>query len=173
MAETILITNVDVNVYRQLDSKFEAERFNAFANDIQRKNLRGFLGDALYYSFMEDTRVSGAYFDLLNGKDYTYQEKTVHFYGLKPALVYWFLAIATREGDLFQSGYGAIQLVNNPQQNFETAKEKERIAAGYMETAQEYINDAIKFLDTNADLYPLWESTESEQNTTNFVSFRI
>lgn len=172
MAETILITNAEVNNYRQLDSKFETERFDAFAMETQRKNLRGFLGDALYYDFMADNRTSGKYLDLLSGKNYTYQGKTIRFYGLKPALIYWWLAIATREGDLFQSGYGAIQLVNNPQQNFETSKEKERIAAGYMETAQDYINDAIKFLDTNAATYPLWESTQ-EQNTTNFVSFKV
>lgn len=172
MAETTLITIADVQTYRRIDSKFNVDRFNAFVTDVQRKNLKGLLGDALYYAFMADTRAAGIYYDLLNGKSYQYNGKTVQFYGLKPVIIYWLLAIMTREGDLFQSNVGAIQFTNNPQQSFETAREKERIATGYMETAATYANDVIKFLSCQASDYPLWQSTR-ETNQTNFFTFRI
>jgi len=140
--------------------------------EVQRKNLRGLLGDALYYAFMDDTRVSGIYKELLDGKSYTYDGETIQYYGLRPVLCYWWLAIAARESDLFQSSWGAIQLTNNPQQNFEASREKERIATTYMETAQGYANDVIKYLSENSASYPLWEGDE-ETNPSEFLSFRI
>jgi len=172
MAETALITITDVRVYRQVDSKFDTIRFNAFLTDVQRKNLRQLLGDALYYDFMLDARTAGKYLELLTGKVYTVNGQTAQYYGLKPALVYWWLAMAVREGDLFHSQVGAIQLTNNSVQNYESAKEKEKIALGYMETAQEYANDVIKFLNENSTTYPLWIG-DSEKNKTQFVSFKI
>jgi hypothetical protein len=172
MAETILITIADVQVYRRIDPKFDANRFNVFAQETQRKNLKGLFGDALYYAFMADNRTSGIYADLLNGKSYLYNAQTVQYYGLKPVLCYWWLAIAARESEMFQANVGAIQLVNNTQQMYETAKEKERIAASYMETAAGYANDVIKFLNTNSSSYPLWGGG-GEKNPVNFVSFRV
>jgi hypothetical protein len=172
MAETTLITITDIQSYRRVDLKFDTNRFNSFVTEAQRKNLRGLLGDALYFAFMADARTSGIYADLLNGKSYLYSSETIQYYGIKPVLCYWWLAIAARESDLFQSNVGAIQFTNNPQQNFETAREKERIASGYMETAQGYANDIIKFLNTNAASYPLWAS-DAETNKTNFTTFRV
>jgi len=147
-------------------------RFNAFVNDIQRNNLRDLLGMSLYFDlFLIPTATK--YVELINGKSYTDKSgNIIQFYGLKAALCYWWLAIMAREGELFHSAYGAIELVNNPQQNFERSREKERIAAGYMETAQVYANDIVKFLNANTDTYPLWER-DSEENKTNFISFRI
>ena len=171
MAESSLITITDVQSYRKIDSKLNIDRFNAFLMDIQRTNLRGLFGDALYYAFMADERASGVYKELLDGKTYTYNSETIEYYGLKPVLAYWWLAMVAREGDLFQSSYGAVQFNNNPQQSFETAREKERIAVGYMETAQKYANDVIKFLNTNSSNYPLWKNN-SEKNPVNFVTFR-
>lgn len=173
MAETNLITISDVRNYRQVDEKFNAVRFGAFVTEVQRKNLRNLLGDALYLDFMNDARTSGKYADLLNGKEYTYDGQTIKYYGIKPALVYWWLALATREGDLFLSAVGAFNYSNNPQQNFESAKEKNSVAQSYQETAQGYANDIIKFLDTYSTTYPLWLSNSAEVNKSNFLSFRL
>jgi hypothetical protein len=172
MAETTLITISDVQAYRRISPTFDVNRFNSFLTGVQRENLKGLLGDALYYAFMADTRTAGIYKELLDGKSYSLDGETIQYYGLKPILVFWWLAVATREGDLFHSNMGAVQFTNNPQQNFETAREKERIATGYMQSAQSYANDCIKFLNANASSYPLWKSTE-EANETNFLTFRI
>jgi|SRR3990167_3523945 len=172
MAETTLITISDVRNYRQISPTFDVNRFNSFLTGVQRENLKGLLGDALYFAFMADARTAGIYLDLLAGKSYLLNSETIQFYGLKPILAFWWLAVATREGDLFHSNMGAVQFTNNPQQNFETAKEKERIATGYMQSAQSYANDCIKFLNVNASSYSLWKSTD-ETNKTNFLTFRI
>jgi GTPase SAR1 family protein len=172
MAETALITIADIQEFRQLDAKFSPARFAAFEQEARRKNLRGLLTDAMYLDFMKADRTQGKYLDLLNGKEYNDGANVVMYYGLKPALCYWWLAIAAREGEAFLSNVGVIQFANNTQQSFETAKEKERLAASYQETAQNYANDVTRFLNANRIVYPLWKG-EEEKNSTNFVSFRI
>lgn len=171
MADQNLITITDVQGYRRIDPKMPTEKFNAFLREVQRRNLKDFLGDALYLDLMNDYSAQ-KYVDLISGKTYTYQNETIEFYGLKPILVYWWLAIAAREGSMFLSNYGAVQFVNNPQQQFESSKEKERIALGYLETAGGYKNDAVKFLDTNYADYPLWE-TKGQTKTNNLTTFKI
>jgi hypothetical protein len=168
MAETSLITIADVQVVRRISATFDQLRFDTFVQEIQRKNLRNVLRDELYQAFMADDKIAGIYADLLNGKEYD----DIKYYGMKIILCYWWLAIAAREGDLFQSNLGAIQFVNNPQQSFETAREKERIAVQYMETAEGYVNDMIKFLNFNSSSYPLWQSA-NEKNESNFLSFKL
>lgn len=173
MAETALISITDVRVYRQIDSKFDTTRFNSFCMEIQRVNLRNLLGDALYQAFMSSDRTNGIYADLLNGKDYSYNGKTIHFYGVKPILCYWWLALATKEGDLFLGTIGAIQFVNNQQQSFESYKDKMNVVSSFSSIAQGYANDLIQFLGANASDYPLWNNNQSEVNQSNFVSFRL
>jgi len=172
MAEAALITISDVSTYRRVDPKLNSDRFNTYVMEAQRTNLRGLLGDALYYALMADDRISGIYADLLNGKSYVYENQTIQYYGLKPALCYWWLAIFAREGEQFNANVGAIQFVDNPQQYFQSAKQKETLAQQYLETANDYANGIIKFLNENADDYPLWE-TDTEKSSVNFFTFRL
>ena len=88
MAEAALITISDVQTYRKIDPKIIQAKFDAYVNEVQRKNLRELLGDALYYAFMADDRSAGIYKDLLDGKTYTYSGDTIQYYGLVPLLVY-------------------------------------------------------------------------------------
>lgn len=171
MAESSLITITDVRTYRRVDAKITQEKFDSFVMDVQRKNLRNLLGSALYYDLFLSIEAS-KYTELRDGKTYTYSGETIQYYGLKPMLCYWWLSKYATEGDLFHSNVGAIQFSNNPQQNFETSKSKERVSAGYMDTAQGYANDVIKFLNQNSSTYPLWEG-DKEQRNTQFFTFKL
>lgn len=172
MAETNLIGIPDVQTYRKIDPKFNIDRFNGFEQELRRKNLRRLLGESLYYAFMDDDRVSGIYSDLLNGKKYTVNNQTIEYYGMKPYLSYLWLSIACREGDLFMSTYGAVGFTNNPQQHFESSKIKDQMVKEYTQTAQDYANDIIKFLNNNSSLYPLWV-TDTETKPMKFFTFKI
>lgn len=172
MAETQLITISDLTNYRKIDPKFNEDRFNSFVDSVQRENLRGVFGDALYYDFMNDDRTSGKYKFLVDGESYTYSGRTIQYYGLKPLLSFWVLALIARESDMYLSGYGAIAFVDNSQQQFQSSKQKERIAAGYMEEATRYENDLIQYLNEKYTTYPLWDGRiKTDEN--EMVSFKI
>jgi len=171
MAESLLISITDIATYREVDPKIRTAKFEAFAQEAQRKYLRGLFGQAFYYDFFENISDTN-YQTLLTGIEYTLEGETVQYYGLKPVLCHWWLSIAAREGDLFLSNHGAIQFTNNPQQAFETAKEKERTAVHYLSIAQDYANDVIKFLNNNLTDYPKWVG-DTEKNSAQFISFRL
>lgn len=175
MPEITLITIADVQQYRRIDPKFNADRFVTFAMEAQRVNLRDLLGAALYYDFFATGGT--IYTDLLNGKTYKSAfgidaGNDIQYYGLKPALCYWWLAIAAREGDLFLSEHGAISFTDNVQQNFAEAKNKSVVATGYAQTAQSYSNEILRFLNTNSSIYPLWKGNP-ESSKTEFTTFRV
>jgi hypothetical protein len=94
--EAPLLTIADLTAYRKIDPKFNQDRFNSFVTSVQRRNLRDLLGEPMYEAFMSDDRTSGVYADLLNGKTYTYNNKTVRYYGLKPVLAFWVLSLLAR-----------------------------------------------------------------------------
>lgn len=171
MAETQLISLDDVQEYRQVDPKYDVNRFNTYVNSVQRRNLRDLLGDAMYYAFMEDDRSSGKYKELLDGKTYAYSGDTITYYGLKPALCFWVLALMARESDMYMAEHGAITFVDNPQQNFQSAKSNERTAQLYMEEATSYANEIIKYIGENSSTYTLWES-EAQVNESSITSFK-
>lgn len=172
MAETQLITISDLTAYRKIDPKFNTDRFNSFVNSVQRNNLRSLFGDALYYDFMNDDRTSGKYAELLNGKTYTYSGHTIQYYGLKPLLSFWVLALIARESDMYLAQHGAVMFTENTQQPFSTAKQKDRISAGYMEEATTYENDVVQYLNYYSSTYPLWDGG-SETNEAELISFKI
>lgn len=169
--ELLLINKADVRQYRSIDPNYDEEKFNGFLRDIQRRNLRDFLGHALYLDFMNSITVE-KYIDLLNGKEYTYSDETIEYLGLKPILVYWWLAKASREGDNFIVNYGTVQFTDNPQEQFRSSRDKERIAQEHMQTAQNYANEAIRFLDTNYTTYSLWKR-KAESKGVKFTMFKI
>jgi len=171
MAESILISISDVQEYRKIDPKFNEDRFNTLASEIQRKNLRDLLGDAMYYDFFENI-AAGKYVKLRDGETYDYSGNTIKYYGLKPTLCYWWLSLALRESDLYLSTHGAIQFNNNQQQSFEVAKEKERTAIKYLETATRYSNDIIQYVQTKINDFPLFIGSE-KMNQSNFLTFRL
>lgn len=169
--ERLLINREDVKQFNFIDPQYDQDRFNGFLRVVQQRNLKEFLGDPLYYDLMQNFGQS-KYTSLLNGESYVYQGDTVQFYGLKPVLIHWWLAEVTRKGEGFITTYGNSEFVNNPQQQFEGVKNKNAIISEYMRNAQDFANDAIKYLDTKKDDFPLWDS-KSEQSGTNFTFIKI
>lgn len=169
--ERLLINIEDVREYRDIDPNYNEERFNAFLRDIQRRNLRDFLGSSLYLDMMNNIAES-KYTDLVEGKEYTYESETIEYLGLKPILVYLWLAKVAREGEQYITNYGPVNFDNNTQEMFKQSANKERIANDYMATSQYYMNEAIRFLDTYYTTYPLWKR-RIEKKGTQFTMFKI
>ena len=173
MAEQIIFNVADVTSFaREISARWNDrdDRFNSFANEVQRRNLRDLLNPDLYYDFMNDLNELGVpqtekYVDLLNGVDYTYNSNTITYYGLKPFLCYHWLAIMVREGDLFQSIKGAVNFINDDQKNHIQSREREAAASRYLENATRFGNEIIQFLDENSGDYPIWEGNKKEPET--------
>lgn len=161
MTETNIITISNVQSYRQISTNMKTERFDAFQLEVLQTNLKQLLGEPLYYAFFKD--FSGAapatqkYKDLLDGKEYVLSSETIQYHGLKPFVIYHWLALFAREGDLFQASYGNVQFNNNTQQNMQSSKEKDKIVYNFLSKATEYENNIVQYLNEYSSTYPLWE----------------
>ena len=159
-----LITLSNVRQYRDVDTQYDPVRFSAFLKEVQEHDLKELLGDALWLNFFENiTDIN--YATLLNGVEYTYNNQTILYSGLKPFLVWAWLAKLPLEGNLHHTQSGDVSylrditaspsksVMNQALENYKQNKLVER-------------NKIIQFLNTNPNTYPLWES-DYQQNTTN------
>lgn len=168
MTESNLISVSDVQEYREISSNIKDERFKAFEMEVIQTNLKQLLGEPLYFAFFNDFS-GGApqtqkYVDLLDGKEYEYSGDTIQYHGLKPFIIFHWLAIFAREGDLFQASYGNVNFPSSQQQTFQLSKDKDKIQINFLSKATEFGNEIIKFLNENHSDYDLWDG-DSEKSS--------
>ncbi len=175
MATKIILKKADVEVYRNISANFDEDKFNSFALEVQRTQLREFLNDVLYFALISDLDASGVpqaqrFIDLVNGVEYEYNNDDIQCFGLKAVLSYHWLALNVREGDYFQADYGNVNFSDNPQDNMTKISQRtiDRINSGYMKNVISYKNNIAQYLNENSNTYPEWISKKDNQNKTNF-----
>lgn len=175
MAAKIILKKADVEVYRNISANFDQDKFNSFALEVQRTQLREFLNDVLYFALINDLTAGGVpaaqrFTDLVDGVEYEFNNDDIQCFGLKAVLSYHWLALNVREGDIFQADYGNLQYSDNPQDNMTKISQKtiDRISSGYMENVISYKNNVAQFLNEKSSTYPEWISKKDNQNKTDF-----
>lgn len=162
--EKILISKEDVNDIRAFSDTFDKGKFDAWVKDIQRTQLSQILGKSLWTD-MFNNLTDAKYITLIDGEQYLNTEnELINYFGLKPFIIYHFLALFMSEGALSFSNTGA-QTFNEEQSTLATA---EGIRNRYKEQAVQVGNDVITYLEDNSTTYPLWKS-RARNNRTDFV----
>jgi len=177
----VILTQSNVQEYRNISNNFNQERFNAFAFEVQQTQLRELLRDPLYTALYNDlSETTGQptaqkYVDLVDGKEYELDNDTIIYYGLRPFLAYHWLALNVREGDYFQADYGNIQFQDNPQDNMTKINQKtiDRINSAYFKNVTSYRNNIVEFLNENDSTYPEWEGRAENKPKTSFNTLTI
>jgi hypothetical protein len=166
MAETILITNSDVQEIENISPTFISDRFNAFATRVQRIQLRELLGDALWYDFFQNI-TDAKYVTLRDGGTYTNcDNETVQYFGLKPFITYHWLVLYVSQADYFASNIGGKQFREDG--SFDIHKYKRQIRDNYLEEAIRFRNNITAFLNENESTYPLWNTGDENGNVTEY-----
>lgn len=165
--EQNIITIDDLRAYAKISNNINSTHLNAWILRAQRNNLRYFLGEELYFALFSDysaTRFS----ELVAGKDYEYSGEDIHFFGIKPLVVFYTLAIIIEESSEFIADYGLSSFEGNPDEQMKSSKIRANRIAAYMREANKYENDASKFLNENTTTYPEWDCTNEDRSTTRF-----
>ena len=170
MDNELLITEEDFKKYRPLPAQgFRFDELFPFILEAQRGWLRKtVLGEELYYA-MEQNRTTSPYPDLINGVAYTYEDNTVYYYGLVPALVYYSWALFMRGNNMKITRSGN---KTKSKSNSEDAS-AELQAAEYnkaMNNALMYANEVRRYLQKNNTTYPLYEPSQSPQGAISVVN---
>ena len=130
-------------------------KFDNSLRDAQENRLGSFLGKPLYLQLINNITDGSLYQDLWEGAIYENSlGEDVQFYGLKQYLIditkhIYFKPLVQNSGDTF-----AFQKNENVEINIE---EQRISAAQYLNTANNYREDAVNFLNKNIDIYTLWK----------------
>lgn len=166
------ITKEDINNLRIIDRKIPDSVIDSYVREITMFNLKDVLNEQLAID-VDNNSTSGKYDTLLDGSEYTYQNKTYKFEGLRTWYVYMTLYKFAKQGNIFNSRHGQIQFNSNNQNTFEQIDEsKHENAKLYQMYAKELENQIILYLNRNIDLYPLWVN-DNEEPTSTFKNFRL
>lgn len=168
----LLVTLNDFAGIVDVSSNINADRrVNTHIKNAQKFDLGQFLGDALLYDFVQHitsynesknndpnyvpTADEQKYIELLNGKVYVVDGKSVSFEGVKPALVYYSYARILANQNFHTTATNIAKKLN---QYSDTAEEKEisRLKTDAESCAYGYMADIRNFLNNNKGIYPLW-----------------
>jgi len=99
---------------------------------------------------------------LLNGQEYTYDNNTIFFDGIRPFLSHHFVVSFLIDGNLKQSDVGNLRITGDLFQG-SSASQINKARSEYLQNANSEYNRIVQYLDTNYSDFPLWES-KSEEN---------
>lgn len=174
MAKIILKTT-DVEEYRNISANFDEDKFNSFAKEVQKIQLKNLLGQALYKALLDDLDANGdpqtePFITLVDGGEYEYDNDLIDYSGIRAYLAYHWLGLNVRQGDFFQAEYGNIQFNDNPQDNMTklSSKDIDRINADYMTVATNFRNEIVQYLNENSTDFPTWKGKDENESTTSF-----
>lgn len=176
MTSDLLITQDDIKVYAPA-AELDDARINPYIKEAMELDLKPILNDAFYFDFVNKVGSTGdpmyaAYQELLNGKDYVYQDLTINYPGIKPMLSYYALARFVRDNPVHVTRFG---VVTKTLQQSEPVDPK--VLYGYINEKKSsglsYQNQVIKFLWNNASTYPLYNTGGGSINAPTKTSFKM
>lgn len=152
--EALLIDKITLSEYWPLSKNMNNNRVDPHILRAQQKQLKPFLGEALYYDLVTNPE-TGNYPDLIDGTEYEYGGNTIFFNGLKPLLAAWAYAGMIKENPLH------INRAGNKNKDEENSVEiaAATIAIKSNEAKSEAVrlqDETQRFLDTMRANYPLW-----------------
>ncbi len=165
--EKLIITKDDLSEWVEVGANIAQTRLDRAIQNAQIMDLRAFMGDTFYRDFINKVFVSTdpdftKYQNLLNGVDYTFQENTIHFYGLIPLLSFWSWARYTKTGNV-QSSRAGLVFKKTEQSEHATEREISRMVIDSNDKAGAFLNDARQFLDEEDATYPLWNESPTRR----------
>lgn len=166
MAAAPLLTIDDIRKYRKLAKNFDEGRLNGYIADLSENFLRPLLNKVLHAEFIAGiaaTTPAQKWLDLLNGVSYVdSNNETVQFYGVKPFLVFHFLAIFTREADSHLTEVGTVNISDT---NYRISSDKREMEANFKNRAMVYANEINDFLEAKKDVYTTAKSKQNNNMT--------
>ena len=179
--DDLLINLEDFKTFRDISINTDADRLNAYIRESQMKEIRNFLGDALYFALVSDytpvpndegTFATPRFEKLWYGDVYTRASFTVNFNGLKPAHVYHAYERFIYNNKLNVTRYGDRQMFDNDLSEGIVNTKKYEVGADSMGIL--YTGDARKYINAFATEYPEFDNPEKKgTDKTGLVFFKV
>ncbi len=161
----ILLEKEDFEPHVQISYSGEFDRFmQPHILNAQLYDLRPVLGDALYVDMVKN-RNDANYLRLLDGDEYTYNNVTYFFQGIKKALVHYSYARYALRSGATDTATGLVVKTTEFSQPLDE-KAVARESEYHRNLAVAALNDCVDFIVRNKSDYPLYYSANCDDRGT-------
>lgn len=152
-----LVTRSDFEALVQLSELGnDAKTLNPHIVNAQNIDLKQALGNALWSDIEANpTNTDPDYVKLLGGGEYTYQDRTYTFSGLKAAIVMYAMARRRASSGSVDTAWGMVQKTSEYSQPVSSAVRQQMVDEA-RSLAVAYLQECLEYLDRNAESYPLY-----------------
>lgn len=151
-----LITFNDFEPYRELTGNLDVtERLTPYINQAQQFDLKELMGNQFYTDLVNNSSDAN-YQTLLEGGDYTYNNLTYSFTGLKAVIVMFAYARFLANQNINVTRFGVVFKNNNDVSERVDQKTLQAAISNAKEQGKAYWNECVDFLYHNYTDYPLW-----------------
>jgi hypothetical protein len=153
----LLIDKGIINNYAQLALNIEDRFLQPHIRAAQNIDIEPLLGNEFYYDMVQN-RDNDNYKALLNGGNYTYQNRTYYFDGLRAAIACYAYARYAQNANVVSTPFG---MQTKSAQEYATTASNKDVQGVCNEKRNEglkYLSDCLLFLNRNESTYPLWRN---------------
>lgn len=165
-----LITKIDIATKRQISKSVADAKINPFIEDAELLDLMPLIGERFYFAISANP---ATYVDLLNEKEYQYNEQTIKSPGLKRVLIDFAFARYMMHGSTTDTPFGMVQKESQDSTPVSRTDKKESYKL-HQQTAMQYWNQVELYLNRNTNIYPLWNtdcvSVQKKTFKLNFIT---
>lgn len=160
MAEQNIITKADIAELWPVSKNLNDERVNPYIRLAQQNDLTAWLGEPLYFAFIEDYDgnefIEQRFKDLFDGIELELSDsRTVYFRGVKPMLTAFAYARLVSNNSFFVARGGDVKKNTDQSESATDALELQKARNAYSEAYRLGAN-LVQFLDKKRSDYPEW-----------------
>ena len=172
-----LIALSDFADIKEVSTNINDARILPYVREAQRIDITKFLGEALYYQFLND-HTTGEwtltnFANLYNGATYESGGETVYCHGLKLVLLHFSLARFYKNQDITITSYGIRVLSEGDLSERELLTQIRTKSREAISIAIVYQNECDRFIRKNISEFALYRKSASEAKVMSFKMFKV
>ena len=172
-----LLAKSDFSDIKEFSINVNDARILPYIREAQRIDITKFLGEALYYAFLNDhttgTWGTAKYQELYDGNTYRAGGETVYCHGLKLVLLHFSLARFYKNQDINITSYGIRVLSDGDMSERELLTQIRTKSREAISIAIGYQNECDRFIRKNIGDFPLYRKAASEAKVMSLKMIKV
>lgn len=163
----LLINKSIVALKIQVAIGYDPIEFNTFINEAQEFDFKPLVLEEFYFDLLSKKDLA-AWKKLIDGGNYTYENREYQFQGISTVLSYFAFARFKMDSSAVSTSHGFV-VKTNPNSTPLGLDERKNAYYRKREEANLIMLDVIKFIERNLVDYPSWKNSECSLTKNNYA----
>lgn len=150
----LLINKAKVTSLLQVAIGVDETEFNRYIEEAQKFDLKKLLHEDFYFDLLEN-KDNDPWKKLIDGADYTHNNRNYSFEGLASVLAYYSYARFFLNCNNVSTSFGIVQKTN-PSSTPADLQERKNVYYEKRANADDLWQDVLKYITRNRELFPSW-----------------